>query len=578
MGGLVEGRARPHAAHARHRPPLRRRRLLRRAPEHLRAARSTCASLLDQFQGDVDLALAAYNAGPRTPSCATAASRPTGRRAATCRRCRRCSAGFAAAAAPAAARRLLRAARARCGPARPRARPPGAPARSSRPGPATYYRWRDERGVTHVAEAPPARGHRVLDRAGAGLRPCPTPSRAARSTRASSSPTSTRGASSSRRGATTRPSAQLEEAYLLRPRDPRVLNLLGLVYFRGEKLDKAEEVYRKLIAESPDAHTLHYNLGLICFKLNRLEDAESRVPEGARADPGQPEDPLLPRLDLRAAAALQGRDLPVPPGRRQPCMVQRLQGRMGQRRRDATAPPGARQPPRAPPPGPARASAAAPPHARPGRCRRPRHAARPRPEPKRCCPGRRSEELAAGRRAAAAGQPCPDGRGAPPGRGLRRPALQVDGHACPRRTKPRAAALPPPRQPPAPASEVFRGLEKGLMEVDFSGKVFIKQGTIYSYSGNLTFWVKEKRPGAQPGARHRHRDRARSSSPTRTARSRSCRWRTSPSSSSRPTSSRARRGCSRATSASADDEPASRSSPSRAAAWSPSPSPASRCR
>jgi uncharacterized protein (AIM24 family) len=35
------------------------------------------------------------------------------------------------------------------------------------------------------------------------------------------------------------------------------------------------------------------------------------------------------------------------------------------------------------------------------------------------------------------------------------------------------------------------------MEVDFSGKVFIKQGTIYSYSGNLTFWVKEKRPGAR---------------------------------------------------------------------------------
>jgi uncharacterized protein (AIM24 family) len=36
------------------------------------------------------------------------------------------------------------------------------------------------------------------------------------------------------------------------------------------------------------------------------------------------------------------------------------------------------------------------------------------------------------------------------------------------------------------------------MEVDFAGKVFIKQGTIYSYSGNLTFWVKDKRPGARP--------------------------------------------------------------------------------
>ena len=36
------------------------------------------------------------------------------------------------------------------------------------------------------------------------------------------------------------------------------------------------------------------------------------------------------------------------------------------------------------------------------------------------------------------------------------------------------------------------------MEVNFSGKVFIKQGTIYSYTGNLTFWVKEKRPEGQP--------------------------------------------------------------------------------
>src|SRR5919108_3829549 len=67
---------------------------------------------------------------------------------------------------------------------------------------------------------------------------------------------------------------ELEEAYLLRPRDLKVLNLLGLVYFKQDKFEKAEEVYRKLVAESPEAHTLHYNLGLIYFKLNRLEDAE----------------------------------------------------------------------------------------------------------------------------------------------------------------------------------------------------------------------------------------------------------------------------------------------------------------
>jgi uncharacterized protein (AIM24 family) len=36
------------------------------------------------------------------------------------------------------------------------------------------------------------------------------------------------------------------------------------------------------------------------------------------------------------------------------------------------------------------------------------------------------------------------------------------------------------------------------MEIDLSGKVFIKQGTIYSYGGNLTFWVKERRSGGHP--------------------------------------------------------------------------------
>src|SRR5687768_6501572 len=68
---------------------------------------------------------------------------------------------------------------------------------------------------------------------------------------------------------------ELEEAYLLRPRDQKVLNLLGLVYFKQEKYEKAEEIYRKLVTESPEAHTLFYNLGLIHYKLGRLEEAET---------------------------------------------------------------------------------------------------------------------------------------------------------------------------------------------------------------------------------------------------------------------------------------------------------------
>jgi hypothetical protein len=62
-----------------------------------------------------------------------------------------------------------------------------------------------------------------------------------------------------------------------------------------------------------------------------------------------------------------------------------------------------------------------------------------------------------------------------------------------------APRSPDDTDPGVPAhGETFRCMEGGLMEVDFAGKVFIKQGTIYSYSGNLTFWVKEKRAEGLP--------------------------------------------------------------------------------
>jgi uncharacterized protein (AIM24 family) len=277
---------------------------------------------------------------------------------------------------------------------------------------------------------------------------------------------------------------QLEEAYLLRPRDPRVLNLLGLVYFRGEKLDKAEEVYRKLIAESPEAHTLHYNLGLICSKLGRLEDAESAFLKALDLTHGNPKihfylGSIYERLQRYKDAIYEYRQAGAH------MMVQRLEGRMGPGATggDATAPPGTIAPPwrsDVPPPRPE-----VPPDTKP-----------PGPAPKipdvSPDPDSTRKLRPVSPSLMAEDSPLP---------GLSETArFQVQDDTLPPGTKARFA-IPPPapeRLPTAPPREVFRGLEKGLMEVDFSGKVFIKLGTIYSYSGNLTFWVKDKRPGARP--------------------------------------------------------------------------------
>jgi len=139
---------------------------------------------------------------------------------------------------------------------------------------------------------------------------------------------------------------QLEEAYLLRPRDARVLNLLGLVYYRGEKLGKAEEVYRKLIAESPEVHTLHYNLGLVCFKLGRLDDAEVAFQKAVELTQGNPKihfylGSIYERMQRYKDAIYQYRQAGAN------MLVQRLEGRMS-----GGKPPSTTRPPLPAPPPP----------------------------------------------------------------------------------------------------------------------------------------------------------------------------------------------------------------------------------
>ncbi|MGD8895822.1 MAG: tetratricopeptide repeat protein [Acidobacteriota bacterium] len=310
---------------------------------------------------------------------------------------------------------------------------------------------------------------------------------------------------------------ELEEAYLLRPRDVRVLNLLGLIYFRQEKLEKAEEVYRKLIAESPDAHTLHYNLGLICNKLERFDDAESAFLKALELTRGNPKinfylGSIYERTHRYKDAIYQYRQAGAS------LMVQRVEGKMG-------GSPAAGEPAEETESGEG-------PDTRPPRALRlPRDLAHPELVP--------SEERApvdAEKEPAAAVKTAPDephtdditpeeeAAVAPPKAvqpvsstlmadsgelpGLSETArFQVFDDTLP---PGRRARTPPPKPPTEPTDtgtsvfpppserQIFRTLEKGLMEVDFSGKVFIKQGTIYSYSGNLTFWVKDRREQGQP--------------------------------------------------------------------------------
>jgi uncharacterized protein (AIM24 family) len=273
---------------------------------------------------------------------------------------------------------------------------------------------------------------------------------------------------------------ELEEAYLLRPRDQKVLNLLGLVYFKQDKYEKAEEVYRKLAAESPDAHTLFYNLGLIYFKLARLEEAETAFMKALELNRDNPKinfylGSIYERLHRFQDAIYQYRQAGAN------LMVRRVEDKIAAGR------------PKAPGSGDTK----------------PLRAAKSKPDDT-------AEFLA---RDVARGLEEMENT-LPPNKTLRPVSDTLLSPAAPKRNLDTDTArfrLPPGMAPAAPAGtdtsatlkpgehtvpprrgETFRFLENNLMEIDFSGKVFIKQGTIYSYGGNLTFWVKDRRPGGQP--------------------------------------------------------------------------------
>jgi tetratricopeptide (TPR) repeat protein/uncharacterized protein (AIM24 family) len=259
---------------------------------------------------------------------------------------------------------------------------------------------------------------------------------------------------------------ELEEAYLLRPRDQGVLNLLGLVYFKQEKFEKAEEVYGKLAAENPAASALFYNLGLIRFKLGRLEEAESSFIKALEISQENPKinfylGSIYERLGRFQDAIYQYRQAGAN------LMVRRVESKIAQARPHKTLPP---QPvgPRKPEVDTAEF-----------KLRDIQDAMRSKGN-EGDLPGKALQPVSAVLMAEGA------------------PLLPADPSSV---TAPMAIpsfssfSASRAASEAAPRGHAFRSLEHNLLEISVSGRVFIKMGTIYSYSGNLTFWVKDRRPG-----------------------------------------------------------------------------------
>ncbi len=83
----------------------------------------------------------------------------------------------------------------------------------------------------------------------------------------------TRGAQLLGRGEVEVARADLERALTLRPRDPKVLGLLGQAFYRQGQFEQAAVAWQRLVDDNPVEPGARVNLGLACLKSRRLPEA-----------------------------------------------------------------------------------------------------------------------------------------------------------------------------------------------------------------------------------------------------------------------------------------------------------------
>ena len=83
--------------------------------------------------------------------------------------------------------------------------------------------------------------------------------------------------------------SELEKAVLQDPRNPRLVESLGSIYFGIEEYDKARIQFRTLIEIEPRNPMAYTRLAMACYELKRISEFESSLGLAMEIDPEQPE-------------------------------------------------------------------------------------------------------------------------------------------------------------------------------------------------------------------------------------------------------------------------------------------------